>query len=57
MMEGHQGPGFALAQEHLRNLEAQVAAEEKKLADCRADRRPLHPREKDDWDEEDTTRI
>lgn len=58
-MQGHQGPGFERAQEQLRNLESQVAAEEKRLADCRA-----HPTAvdytnsatytKDKWDEVDT---
>lgn len=35
-MQGHQGPGFDLATDKLKSLEAQVAAEEKSLADCRA---------------------
>lgn len=35
-MQGHQGAGFERAQEQLKSLEAQVAAEEKRLADCRA---------------------
>jgi hypothetical protein len=33
-MQGHQGPGYALAQQQLKTLDEQIAAEERRLADC-----------------------
>ena len=33
-MQDHQGPGYALAQQQLETLDQQIAAEEKRLADC-----------------------